>query len=124
MDVTAHSIDGSLNPARIAAHPLQVLQLFTTASGRFPDARASPAPYLPGDTWLLVVMPALFNAGFSRGRSSAHEGMSFMPRTPGVSFRTDLPTAHAVSPMPLTLASGERCLICVSNTGVIRIHLR
>jgi hypothetical protein len=35
---------------------LQVLQLFTTASGFSSDAHASPAPNLSGDTWLLVVM--------------------------------------------------------------------
>jgi hypothetical protein len=65
---------------------LRVLKLFTAASG-LSDAHASPAPNLPGDSWLLVVTAGVTSAGFSRGKPLRIHGMQFVPRTP-VNFLT------------------------------------
>ncbi|WP_244813989.1 hypothetical protein [Caballeronia sp. Lep1P3] len=99
------------------------MKLFTAASGLL-RRYASPAPHLPGDSWLLVVTAGVSRAGFSRGKPSAHEGMSFVPRTPAVFAGPAFQTAHAVSPMPLTLAKSERCLICAFGCRFAGIHQR
>ncbi|WP_143746429.1 hypothetical protein [Caballeronia catudaia] len=102
---------------------MQVLKLFTLASG-LSDAHASPAPLLPGDSWLLVVIAGVCTPVFRVESHVRVQGMQFVPRNPVTFAGSAFQTAHAVSPMPLTLAKSERCLICASNTSLIRIHLR
>jgi hypothetical protein len=104
---------------------LQLLQLFTTASGLSSDAHASPAPNSSGDTWLLVVMTGVFQTPVFRvGSHLRIQGMYFVPRNSGFVCRIGFSDGSAVSPMPLTLTSGERCLIYALNMCFIRIHLR
>jgi hypothetical protein len=55
------------------------------------DAHASPAPNLHGDSWLLVVTAGVLDAGFSRGKSFAHQGHVLRAAHPGVVFRFGFP---------------------------------